>query len=175
MFGLTPRRSRSQGDLASQRGEWGRFPSALEDLFERFMGQWPVPPGTDPNFMRFWDFHVTEGDNEVVVRAEMPGFEVKDVDVQLADNVLTIKAEARQEGKEGQSLNTFYRAVTLPSGVDTDKADASYRNGVLELHIPRSPQAQGKRIPVRQAQGETQETDQGQSATEGATGQGRAG
>jgi len=178
MFGLTPRRNRSQGEsLATRRGEWGSLQEAFEDLFDRFVGQWPVPPGTDANFMRFWDFTVKDNENEIVVRAEMPGFDPKDVDVQLNDNVLTIKAESRQEGEQGQTINSFYRTVTLPSGIAADKVDASYRNGVLELHLPRNKETQGRRIPVREhqevtgqapatgqemAQGKTLETGQGQ-------------
>jgi HSP20 family protein len=112
---------------------------------------------------RFWDLDMEEGNNEVIVRAEVPEFEPNDLDIQVNNDVLTIKAEKKQETKEGETAGghrerryaMYRRSVTLPPGTNPDKAEANYRNGVLELHIPRSGEARAKRIPV-QGHGQTQ-------------------
>jgi HSP20 family molecular chaperone IbpA len=110
---------------------------------------WMAPSRGEFGGERFWDFDVSEDDKEVVVRAEMPGFDEKNLDVQLHNDVLTIKAEKEQKGEGEEQYRRFFRSVTLPPGVEADKAQASYRNGVLEMHFPRSEQAQGRRIPIQ--------------------------
>ena len=91
---------------------------------------------------------------EVVVRADAPGFETEDFDIQVSGNQLTIRAEKKQEDKDetngfSYSERRLHRSVTLPAGADPDKVEARYRNGVLEVHLPKSPEAQGKRITVK--------------------------
>jgi HSP20 family protein len=92
----------------------------------------------------------------VVVRAEAPGFEATDFDVQVSGDVLTIRAEHKEESREGgeggpaeSRYGCFERWVTLPGGTDRDKVEARYRNGVLEVHLPKTPEAQGRRIEVK--------------------------
>jgi HSP20 family molecular chaperone IbpA len=105
---------------------------------------------------RFCDVDMEEGDNEVTVRAELPGFDPNDLDVQVNNDLLTIKAEKKQEEKaeEGRGRRSerryamYRRTITLPPGTNPEKAEANYRNGVLELHFARSPGAKGKRIPI---------------------------
>jgi HSP20 family protein len=99
--------------------------------------------------MRVWDFTVTENDQEILVRAEMPGFEPNELDVHLDDNILTIQAEKQQRGENQEAYRSFFRTITLPSSVDAEKVRADYRNGVLELHIPRPTGKQAKRIQVQ--------------------------
>ncbi len=107
----------------------------------------PALPGMEA--LRVWDFDVTENDKEIVVRAELPGFEENEIDVQLHNDILTIKAEKEQKGERAQEYRSFFRSITLPSGIDAEKVQASYRNGVLELHIPRAEGTQPKRIQVQ--------------------------
>jgi HSP20 family protein len=111
---------------------------------------------------RFWDLDLEEGDNELLVRAEVPGFQPNELDVQLNNDVLTIKAEKKQEAKEGEAAGKsherrymrYERRITLPPGTNPEKAEAHYQNGVLELRIPRSEAAKGRRIQIAgQAQG----------------------
>ncbi len=93
----------------------------------------------------------------MVVRAEVPGFEPGEVDVQVSGNLLTVKAEKKEEkkGKDGDGryeerrYRTFHQSVTLPPGTDPGKIEARYKNGLLEVHVPKSEQAKGKRIPVK--------------------------
>jgi HSP20 family protein len=96
-----------------------------------------------------------EKENEVVVRAEVPGFEASELDVRLAGNLLTIRAEHREEpdGKEREPVERRYGrsewTVTLPAGIEPAKIEAHYRNGVLEVHVPMTPEAAPRRIEVK--------------------------
>jgi len=129
----------------------------IATVFDQFFGR---PFGAEPWGMeQFWDMDLEEKDNEVVVRAEAPGFEPAEFEVNASGNVLTIRAEHKEgmekegEEKEGQprqwGYRRFERSVTLPTGVDADKAEAHYRNGVLELHLPRTEEARPRRIEVK--------------------------
>jgi len=146
---LVPKRNR--GDL-SPRGEnsleWLR--REFNSLFDRMWGGF-FPPSEEMANQRFWDFDVQENDKEVVVRAEMPGFDEKELDLQVADNVLTIKGEHQEKQDGHESTRRFQRSMTLPPGADPEKIQASYHNGVLELHIPRPEEARPKRIPIQGA------------------------
>src|SRR5262249_28457318 len=99
-----------------------------------------------------WDFDVKEDDKEIVVRAEMPGFEQNEIDVQINNDTLTIKAEKEQKGNGREEYRSFFRTITLPGGINAEKAQATYRNGVLELHFPRSEEAKPRRIKVQAEQ-----------------------
>jgi Hsp20/alpha crystallin family len=118
--------------------------------------------------VRLWDFDVTENDKEIVVRAEVPGFEPNELDVRLDNGMLTIKAEKEQKGDRQEEYRSFVRSITLPPDIDTEKAQATCRNGVLELHIPRAEGAQPKRIQVQGQQGATGQP--GQQALSGQAG-----
>jgi HSP20 family protein len=118
-------------------------------LFDRLWSGWLGPLDEDVGSMRLWDFDVNETDREIIVRAELPGFESNEIDVQLADGVLTIKAEKQQKGDGEEEYRSFVRTITLPSGINAEQAQATYRNGVLELHIPRAEGAQPKKIQIQ--------------------------
>jgi HSP20 family protein len=144
MFGLTPqRRERAAMPLERLRQEFA-------SLFDRAFG-WAVPWET----MEPYGFEMEDKGPEVVVRAEMPGFEIGEIDVRLAGNVLTIVAEHKEkaEGKEKEPVERAYgrleRTVTLPEGVEPAKVEAHYRNGVLEVHLPKAPGLQPRRIEVK--------------------------
>ena len=102
---------------------------------------------------------VTETDKAYEIAAELPGMDEKNVEVKVADDILTIKGE-KQEGKEEKtkdyhlserSFGSFQRAFQVPSGVDTDKIDAKFSKGVLTVTLPKSTEAQKaeKKITVK--------------------------
>ena len=163
-----------RGELAGARSHpLSQLQDQFDALWDRFFTGWPMPVEEAFGSERFWDLDMEEGNNEVIVRAEVPGFEPNDLDVQVNNDVLTIKAEKKQETKEGETAAgqrerryaMYRRSVTLPPGTNPDKAEANYRNGVLELHIPRSEEAQAKRIAV-QGQGQTQAAISSQSSAQ---------
>jgi HSP20 family protein len=121
----------------------------LENLFHRFFGEWLAPFAENYGAMHVYDFDVSEDDKEFVVKAELPGFEDNEIDVTISDNMLTIKAEKETKGDADRAYRSFYRTVTLPFGIESDKIRATYRNGVLEMHLPRPEDAKVKHIPVK--------------------------
>ncbi len=125
------------------------FRRQMADLFERFLGRPLLPTDGESADVRAWDFGVADQENEVVVRAEVPGFEADEIDVQLADAALTIRAEKKQKNDGEQSYRAYRRTVTLPCGVKEDKATATCRNGVLELHVPKTEASKARRIAVQ--------------------------
>ena len=134
-----------------------RLRDDFDSLFDRLLGRWAGPFETEFGLDPLWDVDVDERGNEIVVRAETPGFEPDEIDVEITGRMLTIKAEKKEEKKEEkgngaveqQSYSAFVRSVTLPEGIQRDKIKANYRNGVLEVHIPKSDEAQPRRISVQ--------------------------
>jgi len=99
-----------------------------------------------------WGLEMEELENEVVVRAEVPGFEMNEIEVTLRDNILTIRAEhkeAKEEGAAEPRRERMERSVTLPAGIEPEQITATYRNGVLEVHVPRAAAAMPRRIEVK--------------------------
>ena len=100
---------------------------------------------------------VIERDKEMVVRAEIPGVKKEDLEVSLSENRLTIKGSTRHEEtkeEEGKytrrelSRGSFSRTVTLPSDVDGEKAKAEFKDGVLEMTLPKQKPSKRRRIRV---------------------------
>ncbi len=137
----------------------------IDDLFEDFFGRFEeglVRPGLgclggcdDAAFLRV---DVFETDDEVRITADVPGMEEKDLDVQLSDNLLTIKGERQSEREDKKrdyhlterSYGMFQRSITLPGGIDESKAKARFKNGELTIRIPKTPEAKSRRkqIPI---------------------------
>lgn len=96
-----------------------------------------------------WEDH----DHEYLVRAELPGFEPEDFDVKISGNLVTIRAEHKQEGEENggrfRRYGSFYESFRLPAAVNSESIDARYHSGVLELHLPKDENAKGRRIEVK--------------------------
>lgn len=126
----------------------------FEDLFGRsFMPVWRRSPSSD-EWMPSIDMY--EKDDKLIVKAELPGMKMEDIDVSVTDSNLTIKGEKKssEEIKEDDyyrsecTYGSFYRSIPLPSNVDADKVEADYMDGILEVSIPKIPEAQPKKIKV---------------------------
>jgi len=132
------------------------FERTLEDFFGRRLagpfGGFPrafgaTAPGVD----------VYEEKDEVVAKAELPGLEKNDIEVNVVDHQLTIKGEKKQEReieeknfyRAERSYGAFFRTIEMPAEVESDKAKASFKNGVLEIHIPKTEEAKKKHKQVR--------------------------
>jgi HSP20 family protein len=100
------------------------------------------------------DMH--ESDEALTLKAELPGFSKDDVQVEIKDNVLTLKGERKREHevKEEQYhrvervFGAFRRSFVLPALVDADKAEETFKDGVLELKLPKAEEAKPKRIGI---------------------------
>jgi HSP20 family protein len=120
---------------------------------------------------------VSETDKELRIQAELPGVSEKDIDVSLHEDVLTIRAEKKQERKEERegvhfserAFGTFQRSLRLPYQVNPDQVQARFENGVLSVTLPKTqPQERSRRIQV---QGGQQQTSIGQDqASQGGQG-----
>jgi HSP20 family protein len=134
-----------------------RLRDEMDQLFDRFFGPWPAAWQPMGHSERLWDVDVQEADNEIVVRAEAPGFEAKEFDIHISGNTLSIQAEHKEEGEEKEEgyrqwhrrYGRFQRSIPLSTAVDPDKVDAKYRNGILEVHLPRTEPSPRRRIEVK--------------------------
>src|SRR4030042_769698 len=100
---------------------------------------------------------VAETKNDIVVKVEIPGIDPKEIDISLANDVLTIKGEKKQEREEKEenyhvverSYGSFTRSLRLPGEVQSDKITASYKNGILKATFPKSEEAKKKEIKIK--------------------------
>jgi HSP20 family protein len=105
----------------------------------------------------FPSLDVSETKNEIVVKAEIPGIDPKDIDISLADGVLTIRGEKKQEKEEKdenyhlieRSYGSFTRSVRVPGEVKSDRISATYKNGLLKVSLPKSEEAKKKEIKIK--------------------------
>jgi HSP20 family protein len=100
---------------------------------------------------------VSESETDLVVEAELPGVDEKDIDISLSDGLLTIRGE-RKQGKERKetdyhlverSYGSFTRLIRLPKEVKTDKISASFKDGILKITSPKSEEAKKKEIKIK--------------------------
>jgi len=102
---------------------------------------------------------ISETENEYIIKAELPEVKKEDVKVTVEDGVLTIQGERRQEKEEKgkrfhrveRSYGSFVRSFTLPESVDNAGVKAEYKDGVLNLHLPKSEKVKPKAIEVKVA------------------------
>jgi HSP20 family protein len=144
--------------MAVVRWEPFRELAALQNEMGRWMGQFTggLTPGNGQSSTWLPSVDVWETENELVLSFDLPGIAEDDIAVELEDNVLTVSGE-RQRTSEHSSerfyrferrYGTFSRSVTLPPGVKEDAIDANYKDGVLEIRVPKPEEQKPKRIKV---------------------------
>ena len=133
----------------------------VDRAFQNFWRMMPYPFSDIDRLPRVDTVRVDVADSgkEVTVTAELPGMNDSDIEVSISDGLLTIRGEKKSDHeaeKNGilvseRAYGAIERTVPLPDGIDPDAAKATFRNGVLTLVIPKSPelQANAKRIPVQ--------------------------
>jgi HSP20 family protein len=139
---MTP--SRSRDIFSAMRDE-------MDHVFERFEHGWPRWPTLfrRDGAITAPELDVRENTNAIVVEAELPGVDEKDVSVTLANGVLTIKGEKKHEKEEKgenyylteRSFGSFERAIRLPDTVDDAKVEAKFDKGVLRVTAAKKPEA----------------------------------
>lgn len=142
-------------------GDITRLRDEMDRTFDRFFAD-PFTLGTiEPKLLRNdgWmpAIDVSETENEVTVRAEVPGIAVKDLDVSVSGNLLTIagqKEEKSESKNEGyccceRRFGSFRRSIELPDTVDADKINADSDNGVVTIHVPKKPGSAAKQIEIK--------------------------
>jgi HSP20 family protein len=129
---------------------WGRY-GGLND-WRSEIEQWSIP------------IDVLQKGDEVLVKASLPGVKPEEIDVSVEDNVLSIKAESSTEKEtedkgylvRERSYGSFYRALRLPENVDPEKIKSSYKDGVLEINMPKAEEKKRKQIKVDVSSGTKQ-------------------
>ena len=133
-----------------QQLHWG-----IDRLFDEFMDSWDWPVTTEEGVISPRT-DVSETDKEFTVTAEMPGLDEKEIDVSLERDSLVIrgKKESKTEDK-GKSYyhvertySSFYRAISLPCEIDDKKIKATYKKGLLTVHLPKAPDANRTRKQI---------------------------
>ena len=156
---LAPLRTRS--NLA--RADFSPFDvlrREVDGLFFDFARSFGIAPAAGSQMLAP-KMEVSETDKEIQISAELPGLERKDIDISLDGNVLTIRAERKAETEAEQkdknvhvserSYGVFYRALELPMSIDPSTVQATMSNGVLKIVIPKPPQAEAKKIEIKEA------------------------
>ena len=151
---------KTNGGLVGGRSEMNPFSQLqreVDRVFSDFMTDWPLTGSMslmDRRFGRFVpDVDITESDKEFRVTAELPGMDENDLNVTYVEGLLTIKGEKREEHEEqrGDSYRSerrfgaFERTIPLPSGVNPDKAKASFKKGVLSITLPKTEEARSNK------------------------------
>lgn len=135
-------------------GELMSLRSAMDRLFEDSFVRRPFGVGFDTQMSLPLD--VTRTPDELIVEAALPGIKPDDVEITVEDGTLSIRGEFREEKREGEGESlvqeirrgTVARAVTLPTGLEPDKATATFENGVLTLRIPKAESIKPKQIRI---------------------------
>jgi HSP20 family protein len=119
--------------------------------------------GTGPSLLRrgglgTWapEVEVFQKNNQLTIRADLPGLKKNEVSVEVGEGAVTIHGERKHEHEEERegvyrserSYGTFYRVIPLPEGAITDQAKAAFREGVLEITMPAPPAHQGRRLEI---------------------------
>lgn len=143
---------------------WGELAALQRDVGELFNRTTPETrrPGGNP-VPPIDAFRTEDG---LVVRVELPGMKHDDVDVSVDDGALTISGERQVDGSVAEDawlrrerpIGAFQRSFSLPEGTDPEKIEASFDNGLLELHIPHPPERRPHRVQIESANGAKGET-----------------
>lgn len=136
--GLTDRLNRAFGSSSSRRDE------------EMSLGSW-LPP-----------VDIAEDEDKLVLSAELPGFTENQIQIQMEGGVLTLRGERKFEDEKNgrnyhrveRSYGEFVRSFTLPNNVDRENIRATFRNGVLEVDLPKREEAKPRQIPIGSGNGD---------------------
>jgi HSP20 family protein len=149
--GLTP--SFRSGGLSRGAG-WplARMRSEFDRLFDDFFRGWGLPAMSEER-QSSWGLDVEDQPDKIVVRADAPGFEPDEFDLQVHDDHLVLCActseEKKEEGARQWHQQELYRSIPLPSGVDAERVEAQYKNGVLTVTLPKTEHAKSRKIEVK--------------------------
>jgi len=134
----------------------------MNSLFDNFFRGFEVAPhGSASGTMGVFcpSIDVKENEKEFIIKAELPGVEEKDIDVTVTGDAVTIRGEKKQE-KEDKNKNYYYmersygsfsRVIPLDAEIESEKAEASFKNGILDIKIPKNqiPKAKGTKVAIK--------------------------
>jgi HSP20 family protein len=131
----------------------------MSDRLNRFIGAWPRPNGKELLTVTDWTpvVDIQETDVEYMVKAELPEVRREDVKVTVENGVLTLRGDRKQEKEEKgkkfhrveRSYGSFLRTFTVPLDTDETKVTADFKDGILQVHLPKTEKPRPKAIDVR--------------------------
>jgi HSP20 family protein len=163
---ITPARAERRPSQTRPR-DWGgspvgtlqRMADQMDRLFDDFgLGSRWTRPLWQESGMEAWapEIDVFHKNNELTIRADLPGLQREDVSVELTDDAVTIQGERKREHEEERegfyrserSYGSFCRVIPLPDGAIADQAKANFKDGVLEVTMPAPPASKGRRLDI---------------------------
>lgn len=161
---------------ASPFGLMRRMSEEMDRMFDRMLDDFGVGrrslaprgffrgPGSTREAIWSPQIEAFQKEDKFIVRAELPGLKKEEVEVNVTEDALTIQGQRRHEHEEQRegfyhserSYGSFYRAVPLPEGVITDSAEASFKDGVLEVRLQSAPSevSRGRRLEITEGSGQ---------------------
>lgn len=137
--------------------ELDTFQADMNRLFDGFFGRRDTAGGN--GYTRRWipAMDLVETDDELVLRADLPGLDRNDIEIEVKDNTLTISGERKAEHEEKgggfhrveRASGRFSRSLDLPRGIDAGRVGANFDRGVLEVRIPKPEERQPTRVEIR--------------------------
>ncbi len=144
-----------RGDLWEPFGTLRNLQEEMDRLMERPLRSSHLLKGEETFFAP--DIDVKDEKDEVIVRADIPGIKKDELNISVQDDILTVKGERKEEQeKKGKDYyyaerfhGTFSRAVELPSKVRATDVKASYKDGVVEIHLPKDATAKPREVKIQ--------------------------
>jgi HSP20 family protein len=155
-------RSRPRGWESSPFSAIQRMADEMDRMFENVgLGRrWPRPSWRE-SAGEMWapDVDVSQKNNELTIRADLPGLKREEVTVEITDDDVCIQGERKHEKEEEREgfyrsergYGSFCRVIPLPEGAMTDQAKATFNDGVLEITMPAPPTSKGRRLEITEA------------------------
>lgn len=133
---------------------------SLRQELDRLFGEFLPGLGDDDEklFSAVWAprMDLSERDDAFVVKMDLPGIEKKDVSVDVEDSMLTVRGERREEKQDEKenylrmerTTGSFYRSIALPKASQVDAVKATFKNGVLTIHIPKVEESKPRKVEI---------------------------
>ena len=140
-----PNSTRTLGPVfSSYRNPWSGLESEIDRMFESALGDFMGAAASPERF----PVDLYEDKDNTYVRAELPGVNRSDINVEMVDDYLTITAARKEKEGENEESFSFSRSVSVPNAVQADKVSAAYENGVLTVTLPKREEAKPRKISV---------------------------
>jgi len=148
---------RKQRHVGTELTPYDEVREMFREMFEDFFRPWALTSRLGRRFALSPAVDISETDKEYRVSVELPGIEKDDIQVSIDQGRLTISGEKKEEQKEEKenflrverSYGTFTRTIPLPATVNEEAAEASFKDGVLTIRLPKTAEGRGKRIEIK--------------------------
>jgi len=131
----------------------------MDEMLDRFERVFGMPMRRALVETRGWGplVEMVDKEDEILLKVELPGVKKGDIRVSVTGDVLTLEGERKQEAEVKEedyyccerSYGKFYREITLPAGINREKISSEYKDGVLEIHMPKAEEAKPKEIEIK--------------------------